>query len=411
MVYSWYFLSFGISDKILVMRKFTTFLKILLIVVALGAGGWYAFGQGGPFETQGKVIAQMISEKIGDVDEAKPHVEDKSQAEETEPVEEEIVEEEAEPLDLTTSIVFTGDVELSEYVQANYDNGGIEAVVSPEILALLNDADITMINNEFCFSTRGQKAPDKEYNFRVNPSYVSILTDAGVDIAGLANNHVLDYESQGLLDTFTTLTDAGIEYTGAGNTFEEASRLVIREDDKGRTYGFLAASHVIPVASWNITDASPGEFCFYDETALLQAIEEADKKVDYLFVMVHWGTEHTTELTEYQTIDGHKFIDMGAEAVIGMHSHCLQPVEIYNGKPIFYSLGNFIFNQTIKSGGGGAVEFTIDENDEITYRVIPIRAQNACTDEAIKTDPAAYDYIESISEGLVLDEAGYIEFQ
>ncbi|SEL04367.1 poly-gamma-glutamate synthesis protein (capsule biosynthesis protein) [Pseudobutyrivibrio ruminis] len=384
---------------------FAGLIKTVLVLVIIGAGMWYAFGENGPFNEQAKAFAkeQGMEEEfqwlIGETE----TTEDEPIATEAEDTEE---TSEAEPTteDLTTSIVFTGDVELSEYVQSNYDSQGIDGVASAEIQSLLNDATYTMINNEFCYSERGQQAPDKQYTFRVNPTYVTILNDLGVDIAGLANNHVLDYGQDALTDTFTTLSDAGIEYTGAGNSLEEASKLIVKTDAKGRTYGFLAASHVIPVGSWNVLNSQPGEFCFYDETDLLNAISEADSQVDYLFVMVHWGVEHTTELEDYQANDGHKMIDAGADAVIGMHSHCLQPVEYYNGKPIFYSLGNFIFNQTIKSGGGGAVQFTIDENDAISYRIVPISASNAVT----SIDESGYSYVESISSNVAVDENGFI---
>lgn len=382
---------------------FAGLIKTVLFLVIIGAGAWYAFGENGPFNEQARAFAkeQGVENKlewlIGETEDV-----------EAEPIEEtedavDTSQEEA-PVDLTTNIVFTGDVELSEYVQANYDSQGIAGVASADIQSILNDATFTMINNEFCYSERGQQAPDKQYTFRVNPTYVTILNDLGVDIAGLANNHVLDFGHDALTDTFTTLTDAGIEYTGAGNSLEEASKLIIKTDDKGRTYGFLAASHVIPVGSWNVLNSQPGEFCFYDETDLLNAITAADSQVDYLFVMVHWGVEHTTELEDYQVNDGHKMIDAGADAVIGMHSHCLQPIEFYNGKPIFYSLGNFIFNQTIKSGGGGAVQFSIDENDAISYRIIPISASNAVTE----IDAAGYSYVESISSNVAVDDSGYI---
>lgn len=386
------------------MKKFfSALVKTLLVLILVLAMSWYAFGADGPFAEQGQeILAKLSGETAVAVEQ--PDVIPESDMEET--VQEkstEIVDETA-PQDLTTKIVFTGDVELSEYVQSNYSSKGVDGVVSPEIKALMNDAAFTMINNEFCFSERGQKAPDKQYTFRVNPSYVNLFNDLGVDIAGLANNHVLDFGRDALTDTFTTLTNAGIDYTGAGNSLDEASKLIVKTDAKGRTYGFLAASHVIPVGSWNVLNAQPGEFCFYDETDLLNAIKAADSQVDYLFVMVHWGVEHTTELTDYQPNDGHKFIDAGADAVIGMHSHCLQPVEMYNGKPIFYSLGNFIFNQNIKSGGGGAVEFAVDENDNVSYRIIPITASGACT----SVDAAGYSYVESISNNVAVDESGTI---
>ncbi len=392
------------------MKKFVAFVvKFVLVLVLIGAGCWYAFAESGPFNEEAKEFAKVhnvedeLSWLIGQVEEEEePEVTTEANNPEVTAQEPELTEE-----DLSASIVFTGDIEISEYVQSNYDANGIDGVTSSDIQALMQDADFTMINNEFCFSERGEQAPDKQYTFRVNPSYVGLYNDLGVDIAGLANNHVLDYGQDALTDTFTTLTDAGIDYTGAGNDLEEASKLIIKTDAKGRTYGFLAASHVIPVASWNVLNSQPGEFCFYDETDLLNAITEADSQVDYLFVMVHWGVEHTTELEDYQVNDGHMFIDAGADAVIGMHSHCLQPIEYYNGKPIFYSLGNFIFNQTIKSGGGGAAVFSIDENDNVTYRIVPITATDACT----SIDSDNYSYLEEISDGISVDEQGIISEQ
>ncbi|MBR5635386.1 MAG: CapA family protein [Pseudobutyrivibrio sp.] len=383
---------------------FVALLKTVLVLVIVGAVGWYAFGTYGPFAEQGQQLVSRFQKEAVAEDIVATEIPTEEALSEDIQQEAAEITPEISTEELTTKIVFTGDVEISEYVQSNYSAAGVDGVVSPEIKDLMTGATFTMINNEFCFSERGQKAPDKQYTFRVNPSYVSMLNDMGVDIAGLANNHVLDYGKDALTDTFTTLTNAGIEYTGAGNSLEDASKLIIKTDAKGRTYGFLAASHVIPVGSWNVLNSQPGEFCFYDETDLLNSIAAAKQQVDYLFVMVHWGVEHTTELKDYQPNDGHKFIDAGADAVIGMHSHCLQPVEMYNGKPIFYSLGNFIFNQTIKSGGGGAVEFAIDENDNVTYRIVPITASGACT----RIDPAGYSYVESISNNVAVDGSGYL---
>ena len=374
------------------MKKFLkVLLNTILILIVVVAAGWYFYGD---------EIFSMFMPKEKPVEQA---AEDLTVTTEEPAV---VAEAEPEPINANTSILFTGDVELSTYVQSAYDAGGINSIASQDIQSLMKDATFTMINNEFCFSERGQQAADKQFTFRVNPSYVSALTELGVDIAGLANNHVLDFGHDALTDTFTTLTDAGIDFTGAGNSLEEASKLIVKTDEAGRTYGFLAASHVIPTGSWNVLNSQPGEFCFYDETDLLEAIKTARPQVDYLFVMVHWGVERTIELEDYQVNDGHKMIDAGADAVIGMHSHCLQPIEYYNGKPIFYSLGNFIFNQTIPSGGGGAVEFTIDENDVVNYRIIPIKANGTCT----SLDEAGIKYIESISEGVTVNENGDLSY-
>ena len=380
----------ALNVKIGGMRTFLlTILKTILVIIVVLTGIWYLFGQGGPLYDKGQEIAGLIfsqeddsqADESGLQPESAQNTESSEEATDSETTE----EEEAEPVDQTATILFTGDVEISEYVQAKYSSSGIDGIISPTLQQEMRDATVTMINNEFCFSTRGEKAADKQYTFRVDPSYVSLLTDLGVDIAGLANNHVLDYGRDALTDTFTTLTDAGIEYTGAGDSLEDASKLIVKTDAKGRTYGFLAASHVIPVASWNVENAQPGVFCFYDNTALIAAVKEAASQVDYLFVMVHWGTEHTTELTSYQVSDGHAIIDAGATAVIGMHSHCLQPMEYYQGKPIFYSLGNYIFNANITSGG--AVAFDFDENDNMTVRFIAVNASDTYTKESGESLP------------------------
>lgn len=313
---------------------------------------------------------------------------------------EEVLEEE----DTETTVVFTGDVELSTYAQRNYDAKGIDGLVTEPLRSELTGADLLEINNEFCFSTRGVQAPDKQYTFRVNPSYVSVLTDLGVDVAGLANNHVLDFGHDALLDTFTTLTDAGIEYTGAGNSLSDASKLVVKEVN-GKKIGFLAASRVIPVASWNVENSQPGVFICYDTTALCNAISEARSQVDYLFVCVHWGTEHTDVLTDYQKPNAHAYIDAGADGVIGAHSHCLQGIEYYNGKPIFYSLGNFIFNETIDSTM--AVKFTISSDDQVLVKLLPATASGATTSLASEEKATSiYNYLQGISPTVIIGSDG-----
>ncbi len=371
------------------MKKFISLIiKIILILIIIATVIWYLFGSDGPLYDKGQLFLQDFNYELAlpfqkdkgedsssESQGLKPSDTEEAAVEETEP----LVEETEEVVDETATIVFTGDVEISTYVQAKYDASGIEGILSPTLLSELQNADVTMINNEFCFSTRGTPA-DKQYTFRVDPTYSSILTDMGVDVAGLANNHVLDYGKDALTDTFSTLNSVNVDYVGAGNSMEEASKMVVKTDAKGRTYGFMASSHIIPVAGWDIQNSQPGVFTFYDDTKLLEAVKEASSQVDFLFVMVHWGKEHTTELESYQINEGHAIIDAGATAVIGMHSHCLQPMEYYNGHPIFYSLGNFIFNQTITSGA--AVAFDFDADDNMTVRAITVTAEDTYTHES-----------------------------
>ena len=304
------------------------------------------------------------------------------------------------------TLLFTGDVLLSDYVLSNYNNNGIDGVLSPELLRELRDADLTVINNEFPFSTRGTQAPDKQFTFRVDPKYVSVLTDMGVDIATLANNHVLDFGPDALQDTFDTLDHAGIDYMGAGNDPARAEALVTREAG-GKTFGFLAASRVIPVVSWDIQNSSPGVFTTYDPTRLVAAIKAAKESCDYLTVFVHWGIEREEYPQDYQVSMAKQYIDAGADLVIGSHPHVLQGITYYKDKPICYSLGNFIFNRDIPRTA--AVKVTIDGEKEPEIRLIAATASNARTVACEDAQAAEiYDHLEDISTGISIDTDGFL---
>ena len=293
------------------------------------------------------------------------------------------------------SIVFTGDICLEYAAPHNYESSGILGILSEDMLAELTSADILMINNEFPFTTSEDKWPDKKFNFKVDPKYVSVLTDMGVDIATLANNHALDYGRSGLTDSITTLESAGIKSSGAGNSLAEASALKTFEVE-GKTFGFLSASRVIPSGAWNITDCQPGLFCTYDEKLLVNAITEARSQVDYLFVYVHWGIERVEYPENYERDLATKYIQAGADAVIGTHPHVLQGIEFINGKPVFYSLGNFISSSTINKTM--AIKITVKPDGSTVYSLIPAAATNYYTyklngDDAINV----LSYVNQIS--------------
>ncbi len=313
--------------------------------------------------------------------------------------------EEAPPAD--TTLFFAGDACFAYTFEENYLAGGITGVVSEELVEEMQEADLAMVNQEFAFSTRGTKAPDKQYTFRVDPKYVSAFTDMGVDIVTLANNHSLDYGTEALEDSFAALDGAGIAYVGAGEDLERASALKVFEVN-GKKFGYLAASRVIPVTSWNVENSQPGLFCTYDETLLLAAIREAKTQCDFLTVYVHWGVERTTQLESYQPAMGKDYIEAGADLVIGAHPHCLQGIEFFNGKPVFYSLGNYIFNNTIERTA--AVKVTVDAEGNASCQLLPAAASNGKT-YLLEEDErqAVFDYMEGISYGVTIDENGMVE--
>ena len=316
----------------------------------------------------------------------------------------------------STSIIFTGDVNLNQPILSNYDASGVNGILSSDLQSILKSADILMINNEFSFSTRGEAMAGKEYTFRVPPTYVSILTDMGVDVAGVANNHALDYGKDAYSDTLSTLHNAGIPTVGGGNSYNEAAAPAVFKKN-GETFAILAASRVIPSGSWNIDNSTPGMLTTYDPNELIKEIKKAKASYDHVLVEVHWGVEYHDHPEDYQVDFAHKYIDAGADAVIGMHPHVLQGIEFYNGKPIFYSLGNFMFFKN--SSPLAAVKLDISK-DSISCHIIPAYAKNSKTYLAQGADPTSksasgssqaesvYSYIKSISSGISIDSSGSV---
>jgi len=310
--------------------------------------------------------------------------------------------EEEEPI----TIVFAGDVLIAAAMEQYYDADGIDRLVSEELLAEMQNADICMVNNEFQFSNRGTPMEDKQFTFQTDPKYVQILLDMGVDIVSLANNHSLDFGTEALQDTFATLDGAGILYAGAGDSKERAEQLLTIEVN-GKKIGFLAATRVIPVSEWNIEYRQPGLFATYDDTRLVECIEAAKEQCDYLTVYVHWGIEREAYPQEYQTtIAGHCF-EAGADLVIGAHPHVLQGIEFMDGKPVFYSLGNYVFSQTIARTA--LVKVEIQPDGRVNYSLIPAYAESGKTQRFEGSDAAnLFRYMDEISPGAYIDEMGYV---
>ena len=299
---------------------------------------------------------------------------------------------EGEADDTSITLLFAGDVLLSSHVLNAYDTaGGIGGVLDENIRKEIDAVDWFMVNQEFPFSNRGEAAEDKQFTFRLPPSRVNILQEMGVDMVTLANNHALDFGVEALLDTCTTLDDAGILRVGAGADLEEAKRLQTVEL-QGKTIGFLGATRVIPGYEWNAGASTPGMFTTYDPSLLLQEIQAAKKICDYVVVYVHWGVEKSTIPSDYQRTMGRQYIDAGADLVIGAHPHVLQEIEYYQGKPIVYSLGNFVFGSSIPQTMLLEVTLTEAEDSgaqsplEAELRMIPCRSAagytTMITDEA-----------------------------
>lgn len=308
--------------------------------------------------------------------------------------------------DLTYDIMlcFAGDINFQDggipMTKLEQEGGDLTKCISPELLKIMNDADLTIINNEFTYTTRGTATAGKAWTFRANPSRVSLLHEMGVDIAILANNHAYDYGEVSLTDTMDTLKNAGIAYVGAGYNLDEAKAPVYRTI-QGKTIAFVAASRaekniLTPMA----TDTKPGILRCYrigddpkiksdEEAVFVEAIREAKRNADFVIAIVHWGADYQEKIEQVQIDTAKIYLDAGADAIIGGHSHKPDPIDFYNGKPIVYGYSNFWFNE--KDLGSMLIEIRIHGDDatseqHVDLYYIPARQKNVTTTIALGAD-------------------------
>jgi poly-gamma-glutamate synthesis protein (capsule biosynthesis protein) len=200
-------------------------------------------------------------------------------------------------------------------------------------------ADIVFANLETPVTTRGEKTP-KTWNFRAKPADLRIARAAGVTVLNVANNHVWDYGEVGFLDTLSALEKGRWRYVGAGRDRERAEAVRLFKF-KGLTVGIVGLTSTHPEEAW-AGPSKPG-VAYSDYDRIPGIVKRAHKKCDVLVVSFHGGTELADDPNDIQKAVAHAAIHAGADLFLGHHPHVLQPVEIYEGKPIVYSLGNFLF--------------------------------------------------------------------
>jgi poly-gamma-glutamate capsule biosynthesis protein CapA/YwtB (metallophosphatase superfamily) len=246
------------------------------------------------------------------------------------------------------------------------DCAGMFAGVSEPLRA----ADLCCAQLETTVSERGAKAPNARLAMRAPPAMLAAARAAGIGVMSFAGNHCLAYGYDAFDDTLLHARSAGIALCGAGATLDDARRSLVMEVS-GRRVAFIAASSILPEGYAAAAD-KPGcaplrahtlyEQIEHDQPgtpprihsfahqpdldALLHSIRAARATADIVLVSLHWGIHMVrATLADYQIEVAHAAIDAGADAILGHHPHLLKGVELYRGKPVFYSLGNFAIEQ------------------------------------------------------------------
>lgn len=237
------------------------------------------------------------------------------------------------------SLLFCGDVMLDWGIRELVEKEG-HGYPLRRIRGFLSAFDYRFFNLECPISDEGEPHVDKKYIFKVPSPMVSVLTEGGFNGAMLANNHMSDFGNIALLGTISNLNSAGILTAGAGIDADIASLpvLVERNGISVAVFSCTTLAHRYAYATAN----SPGVARASLE-AVRRSIERFRRFADVAVVNIHWGDEYTNYPSEEQVELGRELVDAGADAVIGHHSHVYQGVEVYRGRPIVYSLGNFLF--------------------------------------------------------------------
>jgi poly-gamma-glutamate synthesis protein (capsule biosynthesis protein) len=268
------------------------------------------------------------------------------------------------------------------------------------VRALVRDADLAIANHEQPTPTNWVYHLDG-LTFSGKPDLTRIFTRAGIDFLSLANNHIRDYGEPGVLNTIKTLDRYGIRHAGAGKNVKAAARPAYLKVN-GITVGIVSCNQFSTGPNRATRSRAGALTCKSD--AAFDAIRDARAKADVVIVFPHWGKEYTRRRVAYQERLAARWERLGVDLVIGAHSHIPGGIGDIDGMPVFYSLGNFIFDQSWSTATmeGILAEMTFEGDRLVQIRIHPFlthdQAQPNLLDPARDDGKALMDEIRKASK-------------
>jgi len=265
----------------------------------------------------------------------------------------------------TVSMAFVGDIMLDDGPGRYVKRGGDPFA---PFAAILDVADVRVGNLECVIATTGSAEPGKPWTFRAHPRTLPMLK-RHFDALGLANNHSGDYGPQAFSEMLSLLKQHRIPYFGGGANLAEAHKPLLIER-KGLRIALLAYNEFMP-RSFEADADKPGVAWSEDEQVRLDIVEARRRDgADLVIPFMHWGWENERQASARQAQLARLMIDAGADAVVGGHPHVTQNIEHYRGKPIIYSLGNFVFDgfDTTKNNTGWVLRLELDREGVKQWR-------------------------------------------
>ena len=251
-----------------------------------------------------------------------------------------IAHAQAQTVAQTVSLVFAGDIVMDDAAGALIESGGDPFADFAGVFAA---ADIRIGNLECVVATKGS-AGDKNFTFRAHPRTLPVLK-RHFDAVALANNHSGDFGREAFAEMLDLLAQARLEQFGGGHNLQQAHTPLILEP-KGLRIALLGYNEFMP-RSFEADYNAPGSAWSEDEQVVLD-IRQARlvHRADIVIPVMHWGWENELMANARQRQLARTMIDAGADAVIGGHPHVTQDIEYYKGKPVIYSVGNFVMKET-----------------------------------------------------------------
>ena len=294
-------------------------------------------------------------------------------------------------------ILITGDLVINkEYSKSN---------ISDAVISLFNNSDLNIVNLEAPATKSTSKIIKTGPHLKADiNSTLQVLKSLKVDVVTLANNHVLDYDEQGVGDTLQFCKENNIKTVGAGMNLKEASQTLYLDTKEGEIAIINFAEN-----EWaSATDESAGAHPM-DIIDNANAIKDARVKADFVFVIVHGGHEYYNLPSPRMQKQYRFYAEQGADIVVGHHTHCISGSEVYKGVPIYYSLGSFLFTSksTIEDWYTGLVLEVNIEKGNLTSQLHPVEQQKETFELSLLNGKKREDIIKRISKynAIIADEA------
>lgn len=316
--------------------------------------------------------------------------------------------------DKKATLSFVGDIYVSPMMYEHYQAFGISGVISEKIQNIFKSVDIAAADHEYVCGDlpESYKVDYQQYTFLTPAAREGILKDFSFDVMTLANNHMMDYGTEGLASTIREIKKQGIETIGGGSDLSQAIAPYIKEIN-GKKIAILAATRVVPQMDWYAQKTKAGLMTTYEQTDRFQMLKDeitrlkAEEHCDIVIMYVHWGNDSDKTILGNQITLGHGYIDAGADIVIGNHTHVLQGMEFYQGKLICYGISNFLFGSY--HSDTMVLTLEVDKANHIIPKMLPCSSEMFYTTE-IEGEEAEnmFRYIESMSKNVSISSDGII---